>query len=427
MFLKRSRKVLAMAAVVCCLSGSVFAAEAPDLEKAIREQQAVLEKLNVQKQQAEVVEQRRQQQELVVAVRVLQEQQEKQRKMQEGINTTLESVQRFLSSKNDGTGSAELVQALAAVQQQQAEQQTMLRELRAMVNQKVSAAEDANVVQIREEMNRQREVLLSVQRSLENGRQSAYSPALTTAVTPSKVDVSSYGNTQDSAGAERDAEVNFNYIEGSIYKINCKVGFLTDIKFHKGEKVTFVGGGDTSKWSIDTTNTGSGADAVAHLYIKPLKKETDTNLIVNTDRHTYQIIITSAESYNPMVTWSYGAEEQLAGKIQKQKDENLFTERNLNAFTPEKMNYGYQVKNDKDFSWAPTIVFDDGAKTFIKMPENVSQGNMPVLFIKEKGNRKKLALVNYRVKDGFYIVDRLFDEAELRVSEKEFVRIKSSK
>ena len=57
-------------------------------------------------------------------------------------------------------------------------------------------------------------------------------------------------------------------------------------------------------------------------------------------------------------------------------------------------------------------VFDDGRKTFIQFPEEMLSREAPVLFVIGEGGN--VQLVNYRVKDDYYIVDRLFRKAELR-------------
>jgi type IV secretion system protein VirB9 len=58
-------------------------------------------------------------------------------------------------------------------------------------------------------------------------------------------------------------------------------------------------------------------------------------------------------------------------------------------------------------------VFDDGKKTFIQMPKELRVYEAPTLFILDEDSEPML--VNYRVKGDYYIVDRLFDQAELRV------------
>jgi type IV secretion system protein VirB9 len=49
-------------------------------------------------------------------------------------------------------------------------------------------------------------------------------------------------------------------------------------------------------------------------------------------------------------------------------------------------------------------VFDDGVKTYIEMPRQYQSMEAPVLLFYE-GRQQKL--VNYRVRDRFYVVDRI--------------------
>jgi type IV secretion system protein VirB9 len=53
---------------------------------------------------------------------------------------------------------------------------------------------------------------------------------------------------------------------------------------------------------------------------------------------------------------------------------------------------------------------DDGAKTYIQMPIETIHRELPVLVVKGPNGSE---MVNYRVKDNTYIVDRLFDRAAL--------------
>jgi type IV secretion system protein VirB9 len=66
------------------------------------------------------------------------------------------------------------------------------------------------------------------------------------------------------------------------------------------------------------------------------------------------------------------------------------------------------------------MVFDDGLKTYIQMADGMKAGEAPALFIKDDG---QVNLVNYRVKDNYYVVDRIFNQAELRNGVKETVVI----
>lgn len=222
------------------------------------------------------------------------------------------------------------------------------------------------------------------------------------------------GFTQDAVNAQGNSTMVFSYAPNQLYKVYCKVGYLTDLAFKKGEKITFVGGGDTATWMIDS----SEVDNTPHLYLKPINLNATTNLIINTNKRSYQVIAVASEWYNPMVTWSYSSEEQLANKLQAVADEKIYTG-TLNISSPEQLNFDYKIEGNQN--WKPTMVFDDGRKTYIKF--NQMSNKMPVLFIKE-ANRKEVSLVNYNVKDNYYIVDKIFTEAQLKVSDKDTIKIK---
>jgi type IV secretion system protein TrbG len=61
----------------------------------------------------------------------------------------------------------------------------------------------------------------------------------------------------------------------------------------------------------------------------------------------------------------------------------------------------------------PLRAFDDGAKVFIEFPRAIRQGEMPPLFV--LGPEGGAELVNYRACQNYYVVDRLFAAAELRL------------
>lgn len=232
-------------------------------------------------------------------------------------------------------------------------------------------------------------------------------------VNPGPTETVSY--TQDAINSQGNSTMIFAYTPNQLYKIYCRTGYLTDLEFKKGEKVTFVGGGDTSAWGLNSAEV----DGVPHIYIKPVVSTSATNIIVNTTKHSYHILLNTSDWYNPMIRWSYGAEEMNDNLLQQKKDEKTVTGL-LNVSNPEQLNFNYEILGDSDNK--PVMVFDDGSKTYIKFKKMTKK--MPVLFTKEKG-KKEVSLVNYKVKDNYYIVDRLFSEAQLRISDKEMITIKS--
>lgn len=226
--------------------------------------------------------------------------------------------------------------------------------------------------------------------------------------------------TQDAKNSQGNSTMVFQYAPNQLYKIYCRTGYLTDMTFHAGEKIQFVGGGDTSSWAINSTTV----DGVPHLYIKPTVPSSTTNLIVTTNKRSYQIIVTTSSWYNPMVRWEYEGEELLQNMLQDQKDERDF-KTHTDATSTSRLNFNYKVKVKGDSSaYKPTVVFDDGSKTVIQFPETL--GRLPAVFIKEKGH-KSVSLVNFKQKDDCLIIDRLIDKAELRFTDTDIVTIDRKK
>jgi type IV secretion system protein VirB9 len=179
-----------------------------------------------------------------------------------------------------------------------------------------------------------------------------------------------------------------------------------------------VGGGDTVGWTV----TNSSVDGVPHLYIKPVVETSTTNLIVTTEKHSYQLILNTSDWYNPMVTWTYEAENMANGLLAQAK-ENRLTTGQVATTNIASLDFSYHVSGGESSS-RPSMVFSDGEKTFIKFDKMVAR-KYP-LFIKEKGS-KDMKITNYKVKDNYFIVEKVFDRAQIRLSDSEIITIKHSK
>lgn len=90
-------------------------------------------------------------------------------------------------------------------------------------------------------------------------------------------------------------------------------------------------------------------------------------------------------------------------------------------FTLERLNFGYEISGDHP-TWRPIRAFDDGEKVYLQFPADIAQGNLPSLFM--VGGKNQAQLVNYRVQAPYYIVDRLFEVAELRLGGKSELKVR---
>lgn len=220
--------------------------------------------------------------------------------------------------------------------------------------------------------------------------------------------------TQDAINSQGNSTMIFRYMPNHLYKIYCRTGFLTDLEFHKGETISFVGGGDTSAWAINSTTV----DGVPHIYIKPIVETSTTNIIVTTNKRSYQLIVNTSDWYNPMVRWTYNDEDVAAAVKQQKHDEDTITDSLSKGY--DSLNFDYEISGKS--SNKPVMVFDDGEKTIIKYGKKVPK-KAPAIFVSEKGH-KGVNLVNFKMKDNCYIIERVVDAAELRFSDTDVVSIK---
>lgn len=231
------------------------------------------------------------------------------------------------------------------------------------------------------------------------------------------------------------AMTQYDYKPHSLFTVYCKPGYLTDIMLKKGETPTYIGAGDTSRWMIDQADV----DGIHHVYIKPFKTDIETNLIINTDEHSYRFVIASdGENYTPIVSFTFSDEEKKAmddayhrqllqekpmTKKEKQYRDIFFTKQK-NIYVRKDLNTHYEVKRHGSISdeLYPVRIFDDGKKTYFEMSSS-NLYELPVLYNIDAKN--KPVLVNYRVKGPFLIADRIFEKARLQFSGQAYLDIRS--
>lgn len=213
----------------------------------------------------------------------------------------------------------------------------------------------------------------------------------------------------------------YPYTPGSLYQVYTSPTQITDIALEKGEGLITVSAGDTERWTVGDTVSGSGVNEQVHILVKPMAANLSTNAIITSTRRTYYLDLKSfADTYMAAVSWRYP--HDAIRNIRKSSPETpLGTKASYERIdanlSPDDLRFEYVIKGDNPH-WRPTRVFDDGSKVFIEFPEGLAVSQAPPLFVTDgKGSKSKL--VNYRVRDGYYVVDRLFDAAELRLGEKD--------
>lgn len=218
-----------------------------------------------------------------------------------------------------------------------------------------------------------------------------------------------------------DAVQVYPYSEGALYRLYAAPERITDIALQPGETITSVAAGDTVRWTVGDTTSGSGETKRAHILVKPFSAGLSTNLVITTDRRVYRLqLLSTAATSMAAISWTYPADALVALKRKEELSEAV---KPVSAgIAVERLNFDYVITGDTP-TWRPVRAFDDGRQTFIAFPPDIAAGEVPPLFI--LGSEGEAQLVNYRVAGRYYVVDRLFSAAELRLGEKtqQIVRI----
>lgn len=254
------------------------------------------------------------------------------------------------------------------------------------------------------------------------------------------------------------ATLHYAWEPGKLYTVQTAVGYLTAIALRPGERLVSKAAGDTVRWELGETTQGSPAGPQVLLLIKPLDAGIRTNMILTTDQRTYVIdLVSSAGSdHATFVDWRYPAEElhdlqvqRAALTVQALAAQGATLPASpfitppgaqtrapaaaprvpgptaysppspVPAVAPAALDFNYRIEPQGRHApgWTPEHVFDDGHKTYVKFPSDISTMEIPPLFV--VGPHGEAELVNYRFENGYYVVDRLFSAAELKLGAKD--------
>lgn len=201
------------------------------------------------------------------------------------------------------------------------------------------------------------------------------------------------------------------YADGALYQVYTSPGRVTVIALQEGEELVTVSAGDTVRWVVGDTASGSGASLRVTVLVKPTRTGLKTNLVITTNRRMYLLELSSTpQAWMASVSWDYPKDRMLA--LQKQGQQAQAAAPVDSGLSLEQIKFRYAITGDSP-PWKPLRAFDDGQRVYIQFPGGIAQGELPPLFV--IGPQGDGQLVNYRFRSPYYVVDRLFGAAELRL------------
>lgn len=198
----------------------------------------------------------------------------------------------------------------------------------------------------------------------------------------------------------------YTYAPGAIYELYANPNFISTVLLEPGETLNDIAAGDTARWMVTEAQAEADVDGRTIVLVKPQAANLRTNIVLVTSRRTYTIeaIAQSGQAYSAEVAWCY-------------------PERVAPSASVSELNFEYRIRTTRGRrpAWLPTRVFDDGRRTWIEMPPQAASTDLPPLFVI---TGEGVELVNYRLQGDRYMVDRVFDVAELRLGTRAAVTVR---
>ena len=180
-------------------------------------------------------------------------------------------------------------------------------------------------------------------------------------------------------------------VRWSLPTIVCAILQVTDVELEKGETITHINLGDSTRWTVESAVSGSGSEQISHLIIKPRDIGLSTSLIVTTDRRTYHLLLLSDEKdFCHDVTFVYptpppvvAAAAPVASPSPVAKDLHKDPQRRKKQSSGKEVVSDPPNDADEDFcnqgraNFAPINVYTKGGKTYLEMPPAVKNREAP--------------------------------------------------
>jgi type IV secretion system protein VirB9 len=221
------------------------------------------------------------------------------------------------------------------------------------------------------------------------------------------------------------AAVVYDYHPDWVYEVYSAPSRVTDICLEENEtplEIPFIS--DSDRWILGGGKSMSGGASVSHIYVKPKEAGLTASMIINSDKRSYHILLRSyQETYMPIVRWQYKlyfpndffTSRKNGGAAAANSPVEISHE--ITAVNPRFLSFDYKIIYevwDKP-SWFPSLVYDDGKKTYVSFNANVLLHEFPAVF----ENRNDI--VNYRVSDNLIIIDKLIEKVTLKLGKQKII------
>lgn len=201
---------------------------------------------------------------------------------------------------------------------------------------------------------------------------------------------------------KRDARVtSVVYRENDVVRVFATYGFSTMIVFDPGEAFETIALGDSDSWDVVPTERGN------ILFVKPRGRNVQTNMNVVTTKRLYLLELNdqAPEAGNPVFSIRFVYPDQQRDAALRLEAQARTAYPNIAGLDKANVNLDYSFSGNSRLK--PSIVFDDGNKTFFKFSKTV-----PAIFAVNDDFSE--TLTNARREGDYIVVDGTAVQYSLR-------------
>lgn len=197
------------------------------------------------------------------------------------------------------------------------------------------------------------------------------------------------------------------YINNDNNTVECSVNVMCDLKLMPGDTPDHWIISDATAWKDSTADTAKypDNDGVMHVVLQSTQLQPATKAILVGAKYSYIFML---KSVSKAVTNNYVFVEDSQAKFNKE----AIIEESINFAAIPRKDTQYYIKGDTDSAFNPVEVFNDGKKTYIKLPANIDTGEMPSIKSFSPQGRLEEA-TGCRFKYPFYVCDSLYPRLAL--------------
>ena len=159
------------------------------------------------------------------------------------------------------------------------------------------------------------------------------------------------------------------YQSNNVLKVNATHGISTAIIFEDNERLETIALGDTESWQV-TPNERKNI-----LFVKPVANNVPTNMNIVTNKRMYfiELVDNKPNAGTKVFGVRFIYPENAANSAMRKEAEYRTAHPNISKIDKANVNVDYSFTGSTLIK--PTVVFDDGNKTFLKF-----KGKTPAIF-----------------------------------------------